>query len=311
MYDIKLDNVKKGKKFFFIFFISGVAIAVIMIGILIGSTMNLNSLDATTMSTSVEINQHIDSDGNTMYSPVYHYNVNGEEYSCSSNSSSSIRPSESNALVYYDSKKPSRCMTSYSKSSNKMLLIFLILPVIFIALGVVNINKVNKRIKIIKELNTKGKLVKNLPYRLENSNMKVNGVPIQLPVVDYILPSGVTITLRGDPRHDNKLADADGMVDLVIDESNPENYFIDFEINRLTGNLQSDYYKGNINNVTNINQNNLQNNDTIVNNVSNNMSNNITHINNSNNQNVMNQNSINQNIANNNAQNSNQNNINQ
>lgn len=311
MYDIKLDNVKKGKKFFFIFFISGVAIAVIMIGILIGSTMNLNSLDATTMSTSVKINQHIDSDGNTMYSPVYHYNVNGEEYSCSSNSSSSIRPSESNALVYYDSKKPSRCMTSYSKSSNKMLLIFLILPVIFIALGVVNINKVNKRIKIIKELNTKGKLVKNLPYRLENSNLKVNGVPIQLPVVDYILPSGVTITLRGDPRHDNKLADVDGMVDLVIDENNPENYFIDFEINRLTGNLQSDYYKGNINNVTNINQSNLQNNDTIVNNVSNNMSNNITHINNSNNQNVMNQNSINQNIANNNAQNSNQNNINQ
>lgn len=281
MYDIKLDNVKKGKKFFFLFFISGVAIAVIMIGILIGSVMNLNSLDATTMSTSVEINQHIDSDGNTMYSPVYHYKVNGEEYACSSNSSSSIRPSESNALVYYDSKKPSRCMTYYSKSSNKMLLIFLILPAIFIALGVVNINKVNKRIKIIKELNTKGKLVKNLPYRLENSNLKVNGVPIQLPVVDYILPSGVTITLRGDPRHDNKLADADGMVDLVIDENNPENYFIDFEINRLTGNLQSDYYKGNINNINNTNQN------------------------------VMNQNNINQNITNNNVQNNNQNNINQ
>lgn len=308
MYDIKLDNVKKGKKFFFIFFISGVAIAVIMIGILIGSTMNLNSLDATTMSTSVEINQHIDSDGNTMYSPVYHYNVNGEEYSCSSNSSSSIRPSESNALVYYDSKKPSKCMTSYSKSSNKMLLIFLILPVIFIALGVVNINKVNKRIKIIKELNTKGKLVKNLPYRLENSNLKVNGVPIQLPVVDYILPSGVTITLRGDPRHDNKLADVDGMVDLVIDENNPKNYFIDFEINRLTGNLQSDYYKGNINNINNtnqntINQNNIQNNNVILNNMPNNIEQNIN--------NLSNQNIMNQNIANNNAQNSNQNNINQ
>lgn len=304
MYDIKLDNVKKGKKFFFLFFISGVAIAVIMIGILIGSTMNLNNLDATTMSTSVEINQHIDSDGNTMYSPVYHYNVNGEEYSCSSNSSSSIRPSETNALVYYDSKKPSRCMTPYSKSSNKMLLIFLILPVIFIALGVVNINKVNKRIKIIKELNTKGKLVKNLPYRLENSNLKVNGVPIQLPVVDYILPSGVTITLRGDPRQDNKLADADGMVDLVIDENNPKNYFIDFEINRLTGNLQGDYYKGNVNNVTNTNQSNLQNNDTIVNNVPNNISNNVPNINNSNNQSNMNQGNINQSVVNN-IQNSN------
>ena len=31
------------------------------------------------------------------------------------------------------------------------------------------------------------------------------------------------------------------MVDLVIDENNPKNYFIDFEINRLSGNLPSDY----------------------------------------------------------------------
>ena len=33
-----------------------------------------------------------------------------------------------------------------------------------------------------------------------------------------------------------------GLVDLVIDENNPTNYFIDFDINRLGGNLPSDYY---------------------------------------------------------------------
>ena len=35
------------------------------------------------------------------------------------------------------------------------------------------------------------------------------------------------------------------MVDLLIDESNTDNYYIDFEINRLSGNLPQDYYQGN------------------------------------------------------------------
>ena len=72
--------------------------------------------------------------------------------------------------------------------------------------------------------------------------MVVNNVPIKRPVIDYTLPSGTVIQLYGDPRHDRKTADADGLVDLIIDESNYENYFIDFEINRLSGNLETDYY---------------------------------------------------------------------
>lgn len=259
MYDIKVDNVKKGKKFFYIFLIAGILFLAIMLGVLIINVTKLKSLDASTMSTSIDINQYINDEGSDMYSPIYHYKVDGKEYTCSSNSSSSVRPSESNSLVYYDSKDPSRCMTEYSKSGNALLLVFLIIPLICIAVGVINIKKVNKRIQIIKDLNMKGKLVKNLTYRLENSNMSVNGVAIQLPVVDYTLPNGVTVTLRGDPRHDKKVCDADGMVDLVIDENNPENYFIDFEINRLTGNLQSDYYKENVNNVINTNQNIVNN----------------------------------------------------
>lgn len=99
------------------------------------------------------------------------------------------------------------------------------------------------------------------------------------------------------------------MVDLVIDESNSENYFIDFEINRLTGNFQSDYYKGNVNNVINTNQSTIQNNDAIVNNVQNNIPNNVPNINDSNNQDIVNQGNINQNVVSNIQDSNNQNNM--
>jgi hypothetical protein len=103
------------------------------------------------------------------------------------------------------------------------------------------IRKINKRLKMINELNQKGKLVKKLPYSLENTRAEINGVPVKRVVVNYTLPTGVVVTLYGDPRYDNKLSDSDDMVDLLIDENNPDNYYIDFEINRLSGNLPEDY----------------------------------------------------------------------
>lgn len=51
--------------------------------------------------------------------------------------------------------------------------------------------------------------------------------------------------MYGDARYDRKTFDSDGRVDLLIDENNPENYFIDFEINRINGNLPQDYYQQN------------------------------------------------------------------
>lgn len=243
MYDINTKNVKKGKKFYFIFVAVGILFLGIMGGIVIHNYTKLNSLDGKTMSTRIDVNSYIDDEGQTMYSPIYYYVVHEKEYSCASNSSSSINPGTENKPVYYDTKNPSNCMTEYSKSSNWILIAFMLLPIIFIVVGVLNMIKVNKRVKQIEELNQKGKLVKNLLYRLENTGMVVNNVPVQRPVVEYTLPTGSTITLYGDPRHDKKTGDADGMVDLVIDEQNPDNYYIDFEINRIGGNLPSDYLK--------------------------------------------------------------------
>lgn len=245
MYDINISNVKKGTKFYLAFLFVGLFFLVIILAIFISDFFKYKSLDSEIMSTRVEISSYQDTDGNTMYSPIYYYNVKGKEYACKSNFSSSLMPSTENEKVYYDSKSPSRCMPENSSSINILLLTGPVLPIIFIVIAIRNIVKIKKRIKSINELNNTGKLVKNLPYRLENTGMSVNDVPIQRPVVDYIMPSGTMVTLYGDPRHDNKYSDADGMVDLIIDEANPNNYFIDFEINRLSGNLPTDYYTNN------------------------------------------------------------------
>jgi len=254
MFDINTKNVKKGKRFFYIFLVAGLLFLFIIGGIYVSSIIKLNSLDSTVLSSGVDVKSYVDNEGTTMYSPIYYYEVNGQHYSCDSNLSSSNNPGTQNKTIYYDSKNPSNCMTEYSKSGNNIILVFLIIPIIFILIAVVNIRKVNKRVKDILELNKRGKLIKNLPYRLENTGTVINGVPIQRPVIDYILSSGTQITLYGDPRNDKKQYDADGMVDLLIDENNPDNYYIDFEINRLSGNLPQDYYQQSM-----INQN-IQNN---------------------------------------------------
>jgi hypothetical protein len=62
------------------------------------------------------------------------------------------------------------------------------------------------------------------------------------PIVAFTLPDGTPLVLEGDVRYDMKHSDADGLIDVIIDEKNPKRYFMDFEINRLTGNLKEDYY---------------------------------------------------------------------
>lgn len=239
MYDINIKEIKDGKKLFFIFFVAGIIFLIIIGSMFINSFLTLKNLDSTTESIKVEIESHKDNDGTTMYSPVYYYLVNEEEYICHSDSSSNVNPGTDNKTVYYDSKEPSKCMTQYSKSSNYILLGAMIIPLIFIIFPIIEVTKINKQVKMVKKLNKNGKLVKNLPYYLEESKMGENDIEIQRPIIDYTLQSGSIIKLYGDR---GSAADAKETMDLVIDEKNPNNYYIYREINRLTGNLPTDYY---------------------------------------------------------------------
>ena len=243
MYDINFNNLKKGKKIYYVFLLFGILFLGIMVFVFVNNQLKAKRMDASVLSTKVEVSDYIDDEGSIMYSPKYYYVVKGKEYICDSSYSSASYPSSDNKLIYYNSNNPSDCVSEFSKKGYVILLAFMLLPVIFIAIAIYNFVKINKRIAAIKYLNDRGKLVKNLPYRLENTNITVNNTEIKKIVVDYTLPDGTTKTLYSDPRYDNVTADQDGMVDLVIDELNPDNYFIDFDINRKLGNTSSDYYK--------------------------------------------------------------------
>lgn len=242
MYDINVKFVKKGSWFWWIFLLAGIFFAGIIIFSVNATDKKIKTLDSKVLSSRVDITSYRNDEGNRMYRPIYYYEVESKEYKCFSNVSTSSAPDLENKTIYYKSDNPSRCMLESSVANNNKLYFVLIIPGIFIVIGLIGLIKINKRVKAIKELNTKGKLVKNLHYDLVDSNITVNGIPIKRPRIDYTLPTGLTVALYGDPRHDKKHFDKDGLVDLVIDENNPTNYFIDFEINRIGGNLPSDYY---------------------------------------------------------------------
>jgi hypothetical protein len=94
----------------------------------------------------------------------------------------------------------------------------MIIPIILLGVSIFQIRKINKKIKALKELNMRGKLIKGLTYRLVDSHISINDVPLKVLVVDYTLPNGNKIELKGDSRFDRKLRDEDGLVDLLIDE---------------------------------------------------------------------------------------------
>lgn len=232
MYNINYKNIKKGRNFGLIFLIIGLVIFGIMAALLISNISKRNSLDASVQAYRIDDNCRTNSDGDYMCSPIYYYTISGNNFVCRSSSSSSVTTSSSKDLVYYNSSNPSECMTEYESGTSIFLYLFIILPIIFIAVGVKQVMNVQKRIKKIKYLEEHGTLIKGLIYVMEPTNMTVNGRTVMRPAVDYQLPSGSIIHLQGDPRHDGVSNDADGLVDLLIDLNDPSNYYIDFEINR-------------------------------------------------------------------------------
>ena len=240
MYDINLKNVKKGRLLPILFIGLGTAVLLILGIVFAAIFLGGGDMEGETTSTDIVINTY-DDDGTTMYSPVYEFEVDGKLYECNPHFSTSIRPDDKPSKIYYNVADPTKCQSEAVKSSSWMYFLFLLIPCVFIMVGTFLLLSTNKHIKTVLNLNQTGKLVKGLPYHLEDSNIEINGRRLQQPVVDYNL-NGSMLTLKGDPRYDYKDSDEDGKVDLLIDEQDPKNYFIDFEINRLSGNRSEDYY---------------------------------------------------------------------
>lgn len=229
VYNVDLKKARGPISFGIVFTLAGLLFLVIMGAILISSINKKNSLDSETDAINITWDEHYDSeDGSTTYSPNYEYIVDGKNYVCNSNVSSSSRNAK--GIVYYDSKNPSNCMTDFDNSSNGILAIFLLLPIVFIVIGGLQIRKSINKTKVAKELAKTGVLVKNIPYQLVNSNISVNNVPLKCICINYKFPDGVLREIKSEALKGNVLSDADGMCDLLYDSNNYNNYYIDFDI---------------------------------------------------------------------------------
>lgn len=98
----------------------------------------MQNLDSSTYSvkTTYKVKRSSDS---TMYTPQYAYIVNGQRYICTSNFSSSMKPSTAPKKIFYNSQYPQDCFPEKGAQENLFSWVFPILPIIFIIVGFASI----------------------------------------------------------------------------------------------------------------------------------------------------------------------------
>ena len=257
MYDINFKNFKSTKNFGIIFTIFGLFFLLIIGGLFVGNIVKKSSLDAQITAHDIEW-KTINGDDGITYSPIYYYNVDGVEYTCDANSSSSSKNGK--GIVYYNSTNPQDCMTDFESSFSFIFLLFSLIPIVFVLIGASQIKRYIKKLKDIKTLANTGILVKGVPYLVTNSSYSVNDRPIKCFKASYTFPDGKTKELVSPPAFDRVLQDGDGRCDLLYDPNNYDNYFLDLEI-KVTGQgnpriIQYDQDYQNTNNIISDNINN-------------------------------------------------------
>lgn len=242
MYDINFKNLKSGFNFFLFIFLFGLSFVVYFSYAGIKDYLHPSDYKHTVLSDNVTVSFYINEEEKYVYTKTYHFTFDNKLYSCDINGISSKKPKEENKTIYFDDY-PNSCVDHLSRGQLGGYALFVLGGLVFMLIGLINIRKITKSIKNIKYLNKHGKLIKNIPYYTEPSNISINDRVLERLVVDYTFPNGKEISLYSDLRYDGKTYDSDGMVDLLIDEDDPTKYFIDLEINRKGGNLPNDYYK--------------------------------------------------------------------
>ncbi len=248
MYSVKYKNIIMG--------IIELVILLCIVSFLLYKSIMYNfiltkKIDSEIMSSRVEIV----SNSSGLYSKKLYYIVNNTEYVCEPNIYSNVKPNNDNEIVHYYSKKANICETEYKKNHDfEFNFIFIYVYgfyfIFFIIFIISMISKI-KEIKRVKKLSMDAILIKRVPYKKKVSSVYTNS-PI-LFILNYLFPNKIvtnSIFINGQRYELNKNFDIlrtyttpkEGFIDVLIDENNTNNYYIDFEINRISGNLDSDYY---------------------------------------------------------------------
>jgi len=227
MYNIDISRLKKNNiiHYFLLFVI--IFMNSIMLYIIISSSITKYKMDSHTTSTRMEIESK-KVDHRVYLNPTYYYEVNGVEYACKTNASSSSEP-DSTSEIYYNSKNPKECISNYTTESNDLLIILCVMFSFGALIPISNHLKTRKRIKQISIAKERGKLIKGLDYKIGESSHQINSKVYKPIIVQYEI-NGDLREFESDIIHEVGEFDKYDKADLLIDESNPDNYYVGFNI---------------------------------------------------------------------------------
>lgn len=240
MYEIDYKNIKKGYSVYLKFFAIGALIAAIFLYMFYGAqikkvVMNLDSevsaYDVKVKTTNTASRKSKRNRG-YRHTPTYYYIVDGKKYVYTAKtfdyrvSSSTL---EKKKIIYYNSDNPNICISENEMKVYGSTIFVTSIIMIWPIIGFNGILNTRKTIKKAKWLSQNGTLIKGLKYKMVSGG-KIFGKKIMRIQVEYKLPSGDTIELKGDQRYDFKTHYSDVRADLLIDPNNMNNYYIDFDI---------------------------------------------------------------------------------
>ena len=225
MYSI--DNILKTNKLMYkIIFIF--SLAFILFFSIIGLKDIINVSSTYNRKVKSNISEYIPTDNN-MYKKVYYFDADNRQFSCLD---SVVINNKNNQIdkktIYYNFEDPNVCTTNIIKKTNLIVYIFIILLCIPLLIGLIGMIKINKKLNKIKMLSKCGKLVKNLQYEVVEMKKK-NGNIIYKAKTKYKFKNQVLI-LYSESIYDKKLFKEYPTIDLLINENDVNDYYLDFNI---------------------------------------------------------------------------------
>lgn len=225
MYSI--DNILKTNKLMYkIIFIFSLAFILLFSIFALKDIINVSSIYNRKVKSN--ISEYIPTDNN-MYKKVYYFDADNRQFSCLD---SVVINKKNNQIdkktIYYNFEDPNVCTTNIIKKTNLIVYMFIISLCIPLLIGLIGMIKINKKLNKIKMLSKCGKLVKNLQYEVVEIKKK-NGNILYKAKTKYKFKNQVLI-LYSESIYDKKLFKEYPTIDLLINENDVNDYYLDFNI---------------------------------------------------------------------------------
>lgn len=228
MYNIDYKKYHKELIIGFILLIVGILFTSLYMDYIFKGALKKLLLDEKIEAINIDINKMTTND-EILYSPVYTFKVNDRIYYCEVKNASKIKPNKKETLVYYKKNDPNNCINEYEATPSIYSYVILFFPLFSIALGLFAIVLSLKDITNLNKLQKNGTLIKNIIYKIEEIELKKRKF-IKVIKIDYKLNNDKIVQLISDiPKKDTDLI---GYIDLLIDENNLNNFYINFDIEK-------------------------------------------------------------------------------